>query len=855
MSRSVNRKDGSEYVDGEQFATDGLARWEPYFGKLDGYTRGAEGYGFGNGDLRADAKARHESYNLPQAYKGKSRHLEDVLDFMRRDEDEFYTSKLLPWELSDDIHIQWQVFKFNRSIADIQPEQGVPRLVTAETDSRSDHLIRRGLAFQLEHGFFDTEQGRRHYVMNLQQITDCVRVTAYFGVMHALLTGKNHYKEWRKRFDRTPKRRHNVLKYEKNMWGLLQKDLKGLYIMDAEVKHDMKLNGVKPNVLVLPSKASIYAQMVPSLETNYMERGDGAHAALSSGKMNTTFRGSEVFECESFDVDFSHENVDLLTRDRMIGQYFVMGRNGTTAQRANVALTNDANRDKRDAAYNIKIFCAEHDKFVEIKYSDAKRHALNSDDARFAGRLLADHRQHHYFTDDEVDAAIRGLRGNRRWNNAVDRLFATDLAIDVAAAANANLTSAGGAQPAPTDSDANVVALLQIAHLVGEFPTVNGAGNRLIFTNEGDERRQRGIISDYLAAGAGNLVAAPPAAGAQAAQAAYDLIVNAGGLVGAHSVASGRLGGEYQTAKDNLLRAITDLDALPGNGNWTVANYGLAAAGAMSVGSLREKLQKYKRIVSELQLNHDAAIADDLNGNDQVLLFRPFATWRMGSAILAEGGRELGSTFHGHHDFQLSDDVVRKTLLGHYTFYSKSVVKRPKMYSIIEDVHGAGYVSGGGSRFFTADSLTEALEEQTLGTPECRDSLIAWNVRSEEEFHNALDLFGRLPEYLVGFDESEQRHFPGAERLRRFFADIDPYRDDNDYLSDSPHINTVCFHGAQMERKFEIRGGGVIRQGDWEVTHLDNGHWGELTYDGCMAVREGKMVEMDKNKVLKVGKQ
>ena len=833
MSRSVNRKDGSEYVDGEQFATDGLARWEPYFGKLDGYTRGAEGYGFGNGDLRADAKARHESYNLPQAYKGKSRHLEDVLDFMRRDEDEFYTSKLLPWELSDDIHIQWQVFKFNRSIADVEPEQGVPRLVTAETDSRSDHLIRRGLAFQLEHGFFDTEQGRRHYVMNLQQITDAVRTTAYFGVMHALLTGKNHYKEWRKRFDRTPKRRHNVLKYEKNMWGLLQKDLKGLYIMDAEVKHDMKLNGVTPNVLVLPSKASIYAQMVPSLETKYMERGDGAHAALASGKMSTTFRGSEVFECESFDVDFSHENVDLLTRDRMIGQYFVMGRNGSDANRR--LLDTAADQDARDAAYNIKIFCAEHDKFVEIKYSDAKRHALNSDDARFAGRLLADHRQHHYFTDDDVDAAIRGMRGNRRWNNAVDRAFATDMAA-----------------PDGSTSNANAAQLLQWAHLVGEMPTLNGGGE-LQFTGDGTAKKKQELVADYKVSDPTNTDD-------------YATLI-ASALKDALPVALGREGEKYKKAKRELLEEITKLEATTGSGNWAVSQY----------NDVKAKLVEYRKVVGELKKTHDAAIAADLNGNDQVLLFRPFATWRMGSAILAEGGREMGATYHGHHDFQLSDDVVRKTLLGHYTFYSKSIVKRPKMYSIIEDVHGAGYVSGGGSRFFTRDSLTEALEEQTLGTPECRDSLIAWNVRSKEDFHNALDLFGRLPEYLVGFDESEQRHFPGAKRLRRFFADIDPYRDDNDYLSDSPHINTVCFHGAQMERKIKsvtpgtaavaavVGGAGaaaaipatpaVPQMGDWEVTHLDNGHWGELTYDGCMAVREGKMVEMDKNKVLKVGKQ
>ena len=853
MSSSINRSDGSDYVEGEQFATDGLARWEPYFGKLDSYTRGAQGYGFGNGDLRADAKARHESYNLPEAYKGKSKHLEDVLDFMRREEDEFYTTKLLPWELTDDIHIQWQIFRFDRTLADIEPEQGVPRLITAQTDSRSDQLVRRGLAFQLEHGFFDTEQGRKHYVMNLQQITDAVRTTAYFGVMHALLTGKNHYKEWRKRFDRTPKRRHNVLKYEKNMWGLLQKSLKGLYIMDAEVKHDMKLNGVTPNVMVLPSKASIYAQMVPSLETKYLERGQGAHEALASGKMNATFRGSEVFEANSFDVDFSHENVDLLTRDRMIGEYFVMGRNGSDAERGGLAVPGLENRDARDAAYNIKIFCAEHDKFVEIKYSDAKRHALNSDDARFAGRLLTDRRQHHYFTDDEVDAAIRGMRGHRRWNNAVDRQFTTDLAARAGGAANAEASG-----------------LLRWAHLVGEMPTLNAGV--LQFPGDNTAAKQAELVNDYRATGqqlpaniANNTeYAYLIAAGAQTNPApnANPAVVGSAGFAAALSTALGRRGEDYATAKRQLLEAITALEAEAGNGNWTVAQYG-GAGDPNNATNVRLRLLAYRQVVDTLEKTHDDAIAADLNRNDQVLLFRPFATWRMGSAILAEGGSELGSTFHGHHDFQLSDDVVRKTLLGHYTFYSKSVVKRPKMYAIVEDVHGAGYVSGGGSRFFTAESLENALEEQTLGTPECRDSLIAWNVRSQEEFHNALDLFGRLPEYLVGFDESEQRHFPGAERLRRFFADIDPYRDDNDYLSDSPHINSVCFRGAQMERKIENITQGqaaganpavpaTIRMGDWKVTHLNNGHWGELTYDGCMAVREGKMVEMDKNKVLKI---
>lgn len=66
----------------------------------------------------------------------------------------------------------WNVWKFDRTIADIEPHQGVPRLVTSSRQSRSSSLIRRGLAFMIEHGFYNTDQGRETFALNLKQITD-----------------------------------------------------------------------------------------------------------------------------------------------------------------------------------------------------------------------------------------------------------------------------------------------------------------------------------------------------------------------------------------------------------------------------------------------------------------------------------------------------------------------------------------------------------------------------------------------------------------------------------------------------------------------------------------------------------
>ena len=102
-------------------------------------------------DLRADDRLSHETYNLPRAYVGKNKYLEETLDFMIRKEDEFYTRSLLPWEYTDDLHIAWEIFSFNRTLADLVPHQGLPRFVTQESEKHTDNLLRRGLAFIIEH--------------------------------------------------------------------------------------------------------------------------------------------------------------------------------------------------------------------------------------------------------------------------------------------------------------------------------------------------------------------------------------------------------------------------------------------------------------------------------------------------------------------------------------------------------------------------------------------------------------------------------------------------------------------------------------------------------------------------------
>lgn len=58
-------------------------------------------------------------------------------------------------------------------------------------------------------------------------------------------------------------------------------------------------------------------------------------------------------------------------------------------------------------------------------------------------------------------------------------------------------------------------------------------------------------------------------------------------------------------------------------------------------------------MVNSLTEEEEKEQVGQLDTNGTILLMRPHQTWRMSSAILAEGGSKLGATLHGKHDFVL----------------------------------------------------------------------------------------------------------------------------------------------------------------------------------------------------------
>ena len=233
-----------------------------------------------------------------------------------------------------------------------------------------------------------------------------------------------------------------------------------------------------------------------------------------------------------------------------------------------------------------------------------------------------------------------------------------------------------------------------------------------------------------------------------------------------------------------------------------------------------------------------------------ILIFRPFQTWTMSSAILCRAGSELGNTWHGHHDMQLQNDAIRKVMVGHYTFYSRAIVKQPKMVSVVEDVFTQGYVSGEGTSFFEdAKDFKDHWSNQDIGTKKCRKSLIAWCVDSSktrqdiDNLPDALDLLGEFPNAQESYISGQADIIPGQQSLEKSLglSTLRPMRQEegNLFLRAHTPLNTVCFRAKRYARQVEKVAGDRDADTQVRLTHNGTGHWGKNVYPGCFAHRSG----------------
>lgn len=128
------------------------------------------------------------TYNMPEAYKGKTRFMRDFIEdagwtYHQR----FYTEILLPWQETDDLTHEWSSWEANAHLMASNPHQAPSRIISQRRTVRRAQLQRIGLSMEFEHDFMRTAIGRRSFGIGIFQIARSWQETGNHMVIRSLL--------------------------------------------------------------------------------------------------------------------------------------------------------------------------------------------------------------------------------------------------------------------------------------------------------------------------------------------------------------------------------------------------------------------------------------------------------------------------------------------------------------------------------------------------------------------------------------------------------------------------------------------------------------------------------------------
>ena len=174
-------------------------------------------------------------------------------------------------------------------------------------------------------------------------------------------------------------------------------------------------------------------------------------------------------------------------------------------------------------------------------------------------------------------------------------------------------------------------------------------------------------------------------------------------------------------------------------------------------------------------------------------------------------------------------------MVGHYTFYSKSVVKRPKNYILVEDIFAQGYVGGENTKFFKKEEFARRAAAGDLGKGGLASCIAVAIPKGSCPEEHVLDITGRFaPSIYDTFQDNSDRiseHYPASGDVYDLLQmdRIDMYKSTNEYefMTLVKRVNTVCWRGMELNEA-------------GKPVQLNTGHWGANVYPGVKAIREGQ---------------
>lgn len=718
-------------------------------------------------DAEPHMRFPHEAWFLPDAYSGRNDYIRETIVQMVINYNAFMTREILPWREQDNPNIAWDSIKFDKTLIDMEPEQGIPRYVTVEREAHTDYMVRRGLALIVNHGFAATPGGQKDFMYKVATIAGAVQETCDQAGVVAILRAKNEYRAKIVEDMKSAADSYDLFHHELWRWGIIQHTERGWYHMDAEAQHVMRCENIQPDTWIVPPRMTSFAAMGQMAETEVYRAGEAtARGNLLRGEDNfATFRGKSVYEIKPYQLDVDGRVVDPLNRSRMIGDFFVVPC-------YDIAKDADGPAYPRFGKGRTQVYCCESDSFETFSWKDVvDKSEFHACETGMPDAELRDYLEYNPTVDSRTRALIltHALAIQARLRNPdVDN----NVPADVAELADlvrkelpflAPVLKDGDVRPQP-DEHVQLHGRGGRSHIAAGIARNSSAsrfGSNSAEHPEASAALRKAVISGIAlkysvpesqvedpTVAAETYAATMVAAGHTAAQAGPHMLdaihdqiaqnidthhpyIEHADLTGApvDHIQHAYVGGEESMGPLDLAidqgteHAIRAAKA-SGNPKWAGYHIGNRGERDKSKNSainkddidLQDEFGAYQKTFDKL----DAAQREDkkARGNPapfDLLCMRPFRQYTMGTGVLCKKGNELGNTFRGWADFQLTDNIIAKTHIGHFTFWHASIVTNPKCLFLAEDIFCTNYEAGEG-RTILSWKHAQAFREDPIGT-------------------------------------------------------------------------------------------------------------------------------------------
>ena len=380
MVSNTNRLDAMDSAHSRTTGSSGQNsnNWERFFGPLHGVQQ-----------PEPFAKARYTNYQLPEAYIGRNVFLEQRIKGFLQESELIETTVLLPWMQTEEHHFVWNEWTFNRTLAGRVPHEGISRMVTSSKRSFRTHTVRRGLAFMMEGDFLRHADGQRHYEQNLEGITQCIIETQSYDTIHEILVANDRRRELERRVGTSKVSIADQIREEKKNFACLNRHAQTFVVMVERFKRLLSKKGIRaPYTLLIPPECAIFMSQINPFPAStmvpyYIFGPEGKLLRRDNMRSNATLPdGTSVFEIRDYIVDEDGIPVQLLTRQILVSEYYLM----TWGDRRNSRLWHGAQAMSRPSGgnyqsewRNTKIFDLNKDVQRVVTFKDAFKHARGFD--------------------------------------------------------------------------------------------------------------------------------------------------------------------------------------------------------------------------------------------------------------------------------------------------------------------------------------------------------------------------------------------------------------------------------------------------------------------------------------------